>query len=195
MTGVRSATMRIRRRPGWQHHEAALQPSRRGRRRAGAWATAALASVCISAGLFAACGGSSAGPASPSPAGPTPQPSPQITSGAPPHEAVSVVRRFWTLIGEGRTADALDLTTRDSDQRLVDEWGIASARFIGVVPHSVSRGPLPAATIEFAVKVFIDPADSASGGQWGDARAYQLFEHVVRMSDGSWRLVASGTGP
>ena len=122
-------------------------------------------------------------------------PSPQITGGAPPQAAVAVVRDFWTLIGEGRIDDALELTTADSDERLVDEWGIASARFVGVVPRSVSRGPLRAATIEFAVKVFIGPEDSAAGSQWGDARAYQLFEHVVRMSDGSWRLVASGTGP
>ena len=157
--------------------------------------SAAFVLGCVVAALLAACGGSSGGPAAPSPAGPTPQPSPQITSGAPPDGAVAVVRRFWTLVGEGHTAEALDLTTPDSGLRLVDEWGIASARFVGVVPHSVSRGPLPEATIEFAVKVFIDPEQSAAGSQWGDARDYQLFEHVVRMSDGSWRLVTSGTGP
>ena len=147
------------------------------------------------AALLAACGGSSAGPASPSAAGPTPLPSPQITSGAPPAEAVTVVRRFWTLIGEGRTADALALTTPDSGVRQVDAWGVAAARFIGLVPHSVSRRPLPAATVEFAVKVFIEPESGAAGQQWGEARDYQLFAHVARMSDGSWRLVAIGTGP
>jgi hypothetical protein len=160
---------------------------------------AALASACVMAALLAACGGSSTGPAggsaSPSPASPTPVPSPQITSGTPPKEAVAVVRRFWTLVGEGRITEALDLTTPDSDQRLVDEWGITSARFVGVVPHSVSRGPLPEATIEFAVRVLIEPEQGPAGQQWGDARDYQLFEQVARMSDGTWRLVSSGTGP
>jgi hypothetical protein len=163
------------------------------------WASAALASVFCTAALLAACGGSSAGPsagpASPSPAGPTPLPSPQITTGTPPHEAVTVVRRFWTLIGEGRNAAALDLTTPDSGQRKVDEWGIASARFIGVVPQSVSSAPPPAATVEFAVTVFIAPEQGPAGQQWGAAGNHELFEQVARLSDGTWKLVSSGTGP
>jgi hypothetical protein len=159
------------------------------------WASAALASVLCAAALLAACGGSSAGPASPSPAGPTPLPSPQITSGAPPHEAVTVVRRFWTLIGEGHTGAALDLTTPDSGQRKVDEWGIASARFIGVVPQSVSSAPPPAATVEFTVTVFIKPEEGPAGQQWGAAGSHELFEQVARLSDGTWKLVSSGTGP
>jgi hypothetical protein len=165
------------------------------------WVSAALASALCAAALLAACGGSSAGPSggttpsSRSPAGPTPLPSPQITSGAPPREAVTVVRRFWTLVGEGHTAKALDLTTPDSGQRKVDEWGIAAARFVGVVPHSVSSTPPPSATVEFAVRVFIEPEQGLAGQQWGAAKNYELFEQLVRMSDGTWKLAASGTGP
>jgi hypothetical protein len=163
------------------------------------WASTALASVLCAAALLAACGGSSAGssagPTSPSPAGPTPLPSPQITSGSAPHEAVTVVRQFWTLIGEGHTAEALLLTTPHSSQREVDEWGIASARFIGVVPQSVSSAPPPAATVEFAVTVFIEPEQGPAGQQWGVAQDHELFEQVVRLSDGTWKLVSSGTGP
>jgi hypothetical protein len=151
--------------------------------------------------LLAACGGSSPGPSgsttpsSRSPAGSTALPSPRITSGTPPREAVTVVRRFWTLIGEGHTAEALDLTTPDSGQRKVEEWGIASARFVGVVPKSVASAPPPTISIEFAVKVFIEPERGPAGQQWGTARNYELFEQLVRMSDGTWKLAASGTGP
>jgi hypothetical protein len=30
---------------------------------------------------------------------------------------------------------------------------------------------------------------------WGATGTHMLFERVVRMSDGSWRLVETGTGP
>ena len=70
---------------------------------------------------------------------------------------------------------------------------IAAARFVRVVPGSVGGGPVEGATIEFSVIVWIDPGSQPS--PWGEAGEHQLFEHVVRMSDGTWRMWDSGTGP
>jgi hypothetical protein len=156
---------------------------------------ALLAMLC--AALVAACGGTGGGAAGrPSPAGasPTPVPSPQITSGAPPAAAVAVVKDFWDRLGSGDKTGAFALTTAGSALRS-DDYGLDSARFVGLVPHTVGRGPASDVTVAFAVTVFIEPASTQAGGQWTGAREYRLFEQVVRMSDGTWRLVASGTGP
>lgn len=130
----------------------------------------------------------------PASAAPTPVPSPLITSGPPPAGAIAVVREFWTLAGSGRLGDAQrSLVARGSP---ILQWtgeDIAAARFVRLVPRSVSRGPAEGATIEFAVTVWIDPGSQP--GPWGDAGEHQLFEHVVRMSDATWRMWDSGTGP
>jgi hypothetical protein len=62
-----------------------------------------------------------------------------------------------------------------------------------VVADSVGPSPGRDATIEFAVKVWIDPSSAVT--PWGPAGTHVLFQRVVRISDGSWRLVESGTGP
>jgi hypothetical protein len=174
-------------------HPAAHRRVRRG-------LAAAAVSVALLAGAFplAACGGSagdtSSTSASPSP---TPVPSPQITSGAPPAGAVDAVRRFWTLVGEGRLAEAKDTVVAPGSSLLQwndDQDGIAAARFVRVVPDSVGRGPAEGATIEFAVDVWIEQHPSEPV-LWDDLGEHQLFEHVVRMSDGTWRMWDSGTGP
>ncbi len=61
------------------------------------------------------------------------------------------------------------------------------------MPHSVGRAPADGATIEFAVVVWMEPGSQPS--PWGGPGEHQLFEHVVRMSDGTWRMWDSGTGP
>ena len=63
-----------------------------------------------------------------------------------------------------------------------------------VVPDSVGRAPGRGRTIEFAADVWIEQAASTPN-LWGDPGEHQLFEHVVRMSDGTWRMWDSGTGP
>jgi hypothetical protein len=149
------------------------------------------------AALLAACGSSgdlaaAASPASPSP---TPAPSPQITSGEPPAAAVDAVRTFWTLVGEGKLDEAKATVVAPGSP--IEQWtgdDIAAAHFIRVVPDSVGRGPVQAATIEFCADVWIEPSQ-AGPNVWGDPREHQLFEHVVRMSDGTWRMWDSGTGP
>jgi hypothetical protein len=159
----------------------------------------ALAAVLLAAwacAALAACGGTSGGAASASASpSPAPVPTPKITSGAPPAAAVDVVRAFWTLLGEGKLAEAkATLVAPGSPILRWDEDSIASARFVRVVPGSVGREPLEGATIEFSVEVWIEQAASAPN-VWGDPREHQLFEHVVRMSDGTWRMWDSGTGP
>jgi hypothetical protein len=143
----------------------------------------------------AACGGSSGSPAaSPSDASPTPVPSPQITAGAPPAGAVDVVREFWKAVGEGRLSEAQRfLTSPDSSIRKWTDSGVGKARVVSVVADSVGPSPGPNATIQFAVDVWIKPASAVT--PWGATGTHTLFERVVRMSDGSWRLVESGTGP
>jgi len=158
-----------------------------------------LLTVLACAALLAACGGSSGGGAASASASPspTPVPSPQITSGEPPAAAVDVVRRFWTLVGEGKVAEAKATVVAPGSSLL--QWdeeqdGIAAARFVRVVPHSVGRGPAEGATIEFAVDVWIEQHPDEPG-LWDDLGEHQVFEHVVRMSDGTWRMWDSGTGP
>jgi hypothetical protein len=121
-------------------------------------------------------------------------PAPRITSWPPPPAAVEAVRGFWTLVGEGRLAEAQRSLVAPGSPIL--QWSgedIASARFVRVVPRSVGRRPVKGATVEFATVVWIDPGSRP--GPWGEAAEHQLFQHVVRMSDGSWRMWDSGTGP
>lgn len=151
-----------------------------------------LLAAALSAALLAACGGAGGGPSSSPSAEPTPLPSPRITSGTPPAGAVDVVREFWKMAGDGRLGEAKRfLVTADSS---IQQWtgdDIADARLVHVVPHSVSLAPK--ATVEFAADVWIRPSSGVT--PWGDTGTHQLFENVVRMSDGTWRLVESGTGP
>ena len=163
---------------------------------------ALLLAATIAVVLLAACGGAAdapggsaaATPAAAASSSPSPLPSPQITSGAPPAAAVATVKEFWDLLGSGQDEQAFALTTADSPLRDGD-FGLTSARFVKVAPGPVGRGPVSGATVEFAVIVHIEPAETAAGGQWTGARDYRLFQQVVRMSDGTWRLAASGTGP
>ena len=159
--------------------------------------TIALAAVVAGAVLLAACGGSSGGSPVSSPAAsalPTPLPSPSITTGAPPAAAVDVVREFWTMVDDGRLADAKRSLVASGSPILGWTGGdIAAAHFVRVVPRSVGAAPVKGATVEFSVIVWIDPG--AQSSPWGAAGEHQLFEHLVRMSDGTWRMWDSGTGP
>ena len=179
------------------HEEAAMSPSRCRRATAAALACGA-ALACVAA--FAACGATgSPAPsrsATVSAANPSPTPllSPLITSGRPPAGAVDTVREFWRLVGQGRLTMAQDfLTTPDSPIRLWDGKDIAAAHFVRAVPDPVGKAPVDGATVEFAVDVWIKP--TAGPSAWGPAGVHMLFENVARMSDGSWRMVESGTGP
>jgi hypothetical protein len=153
--------------------------------------------ACVCAALLAACSGSGAAAPTAQLAGdtPTPVPSPQITGGRPPAAAVETVRQFWKVVGEGRLTEAQrSLVAPGSD---ILEWSgddIAAARVVRVVPHSVSRSPVENASVEFAVDVWIDPS-RAGAGVWGGPGEHRLFESLVRMSDGTWRMYESGTGP
>lgn len=98
------------------------------------------------------------------------------------------------MVGDGRLAEAQQqLVTSDSPIRQWTDEGIVAARMRRVVPDSVGQSPSSDATIEFSVIVWIDPGSSVS--PWGKAGTHRLFENVVRMSDGTWRMVESGTGP
>ena len=150
----------------------------------------------------AACGGSSGSPdASPSAtsspssiAGPTPVPTPQITSGRPPAGAVAVVRQYWTLLSAGEYDAAFALTT---GSHLVNAGTqpkeFESARYLRPAGH-VFPTPGDDATVSFGSTVYIVPTATSSPfgtepGRW------LMFTRLVRMSDGSWRLVETGTGP
>ena len=162
---------------------------------------AAVAAVLLltlaGAALLAACGGSSGGASSPAAttsAAPTAAPSPLVTSGPPPAAAVETVREFWTLAGDGRLEEAQQSLVAPGSP--IQDWtgeDIAAARFVRVVPRSVGRAPADGATLEFSVVVWIEPDSQPS--PWGEPGEHQLFEHVVRMSDGTWRMWDSGTGP
>jgi hypothetical protein len=169
--------------------------SARRRRAAGATLVLALAVACGS--LLAACGGSTGTAAAATDAtspSPTPVPSPLITSGAPPAGAVDTVREFWRLAGGGRLVEAKRSLVAPGSP--IQQWSgddIGAAHFVRVVPGSVGAAPEQGATIEFSADVWIEPG--AGPNVWGDPGEHQLFEHVVRMSDGSWRMWDSGTGP
>jgi hypothetical protein len=156
---------------------------------------AALVGVAVAL-VLAGCGGGAAtqGATTSATASPSPSPSPLLTAGPPPAGAVEAVRLFWGLVGEGRLAEAKRFLVAPGSS--IMQWtgeDIGGARYVRLVPHSTSAAPPEGATVEFAVKVWIDPATSVS--PWGEAAVHELFESVVRMSDGSWRLYESGTGP
>jgi hypothetical protein len=161
-----------------------------------------LACACCAVALLAACGSSSGGPspaastASPSPShvGPSPVPSPQITSGTPPAGAIAVVRRYWDLLGTQQYDAAFALTTGPHiANAIAGPKEFESARFLRPV-RKVFATPGDDATVEFGSWVHIVPP--ATGSPFGTAAArWEMFSRVVRMSDGSWRLVEVGTGP
>ena len=154
------------------------------------------------AGAAAACDGSSGGPlpstpvVSPSPtsASPTPVPTPQITRGRPPAGAVAVVRQYWTLLGEHSYDAAFALTTGPHVGNAgAQPKSIDSARYVRAVGR-VFPTPGEDATVEFGSWVYIVP--TATSSPFGtESRRWLMFSRVVRMSDGSWRLVELGTGP
>jgi hypothetical protein len=172
-------------------------------------AVALATAVCAGAALLAACGGATGGAqtaASPSSAAvasspaataggaPTPVPSPQITSGPPPAGAVAVARQYWRLSSENRFAAARALLSPSSP--MLTGWPGADAI---VRAHLVrARGPVltkslkPSETVEFPVEVYVAPKYPV--GNWGDPGVYVQYMGFVRMSDGSWRVMETGTG-
>jgi hypothetical protein len=48
-------------------------------------------------------------------------------------------------------------------------------------------------TVEFPVEVYVVPKYPV--GNWGDPGVYVQYMGFVRMSDGSWRVMETGTGP
>jgi hypothetical protein len=70
---------------------------------------------------------------------------------------------------------------------------LKSARYLRPV-DGVFPAPGGDATVEFGSWVHIVP--TATGSPFGTKSArWEMFSRVVRMSDGSWRLVEVGTGP
>ena len=162
------------------------------------------AAVLLTAGaaLLAACGGSSGGQVpsvTPSATGSTPvaQPLPQVTSRRPPSGAVDVVRDYWAALGEGDYDAAHALTTGDHLAK-ASVWAsppaepeFDSATFLRVDGEASAGGD--DATVKFPFLVHLVPA---TPGPFGSQPVDQLlWARVVRMSDGSWRLVELGTGP
>ena len=153
------------------------------------------------AGAVAACGGSSGSPdalpsatSSPSSiAGPTPVPTPQITSGRPPAGAVAVVRQYWTLLS-AREYDAAFAVTTGSHlvNASTQPKELESARYLRPNRRVLPK-PSDEATVVFGSWVYIVPSANSPFGT--DPRRWLMFAWVVRMSDGSWRLVSVGTGP
>jgi len=162
--------------------------------------------VLVLAGVMiagaAACGRSSSSPdASPSAtsspsaiAGPMPAPTPQITSGRPPAGAVAVVRQYWTLLGQHSYDAAFALTTGPHMVNASTQpKEVESARYVRPAGH-VFPTPGDDATVEFGSTVYIVPT-AASSPFGTEPRRWLMFSRVVRMSDGGWRLVETGTGP
>jgi hypothetical protein len=173
----------------------------------------ALLAAGLCAALLAACGASSGGASSPaaspyatspavpsaSPAAavgvaPTPVPSPQITSGSPPAEAVALARQYWRLLSDDRYAAARHLLSPTSPMQA--GWPGTDAI---VRAHLVrARGPVlvnslgPSETVEFPVEIYVAPKYPV--GNWGDPGVYVQYMGFVRMSDGSWRVMETGTG-
>ena len=162
------------------------------------------------AALLAACGGSSGGagagtaspaaaatatsPAATVSAAPTPVPSPQVTSGPPPAAAVALARQYWRLLSENRFEAARELLSPSSPMQT--GWPGTDAL---VRAHVVrARGPVlvkslkPSETVEFPVEVYVVPKYPV--GNWGDPGVYVQYMGFVRMSDGSWRVMETGTG-
>jgi hypothetical protein len=169
----------------------------------------AVVATGLCAAVLAACGGmagaqataaSSSGTAvASSPAvtagvGPTPVPSPQVTSGPPPTGAVAVAEQYWRLLSEDRFKAARALLSSSSPMQT--GWPGADAIVRG---HLVrARGPVltkslkPSETVEFPVEVYVVPKYPV--GNWSDPGVYVQYMGFVRMSDGSWRVMETGTG-
>lgn len=161
-----------------------------------------VAVACCAVALLAACGGSAGGTSpkasavssSPAATGPTPVPGPQITSGALPAGAVRVVHRYWDLLSARKYDAALALATGPHiDNASTEPKVLESARYLRPATKALPS-PGDDATVEFGSWVYIVP--TATGSPFGTKAArWELFSRVVRMSDGSWRLVELGTGP
>ena len=154
------------------------------------------------AALLAACGGSSGGAAaaaSPRARRPTPVPSPQITSGEPPAAAVDAVRTFWTLVGEGKLAEAKahcwSPRARRSMQWTPSETASPRPRFVRVVPDSVGRGAGAGATIEFAVDVWIEQHPTSPSASGATRASTSCSSTSCACPTARWRMWDSGTGP
>jgi hypothetical protein len=181
---------------------------------------ALFAATCACAALLAACGGSSGGASSPpaSPTGPatspvsgspiavsgspiavsgspTPAPSPQITSGPPPAGAVAVAARFWRSLSENRFAAARALLSPTSP--LQTNWpgvdAIVKAHLVRAQGPVLVKTLKPSETVQFPVQVYVVPRFAV--GNWDGPGVYVQFMSFVRMSDGSWRVMETGTGP
>jgi len=160
-----------------------------------------LASACCVVALFVACGGSAGGTSptastvssSPAATAPTPAPSPQITSGALPVGAVAVVHRYWDLMGAHEYDAAFALATGPRMYNAKTEpKAFESVRYLRPATRALPR-PGSDATVSFGSWVYIVPTVTSSPFGTTAAR-WEIFSRVVRMSDGSWRLVEVGTG-
>ena len=130
-----------------------------------------------------------------SPAQPPPQtrPWPQITSGVAPAGAVSSVRTFWRLVGRRSFAAARALVVPGSPLASADErWGIRRATLLAVHPEQLFAHPESYATLEFPVDVDVVPSSESA---WGPAGKHTLWMVMTRMSDGTWRVYETGSGP
>ena len=158
--------------------------------------------ACCAVALLAACGGSAGGTSptaaavssSPAVTGPIPVPSPQITSGALPAGAITVVHRYWDFLSARRYDAALALAIGPHIGNAGTEPKVLeSARYLRPATKALPS-PGDDATVEFGSWVLIVPP--ATGSPFGTKAArWEMFSRVVRMSDGSWRLVELGTGP
>jgi hypothetical protein len=126
---------------------------------------------------------------------PTPVPSPQITAGAPPRGAVDVARRWWGLLSQNRLAEARALVAPGSPLDL--HWGgpdtIRKAHLVAAEAPVLEHTLKPDETVQFPVKVFVKPRLAV--GNWNGPGVYVQYMGFVRMSDGSWRVYETGTGP
>ncbi len=173
-------------------------------------AVALATAACAGAAQLAACGGAAGGAqtaaasasgtaASSSPAAtaggaPTPVPSPQVTSGPPPAGAVAVAGQYWRLLSENRFAAARALLSPSSP--LQTGWpgadAIARAHLVRARGPVLVKSLKPSETVEFPVEVYVAPRYPV--GNWGDPGVYVQYMGFVRMSDGSWRVMETGTG-
>jgi len=122
-----------------------------------------------------------------------PRPSPQITSGVAPAEAVSSVRTFWRLVGQRRFAAARALIVPGSPLAGDDErWGIRRATLLAVHPEQLFAHPESYATLELPVEVDVV---ASSESAWEPTGKHTLWMVVTRMSDDTWRVYETGSGP
>ena len=108
------------------------------------------------------------------------------------------MRRYWRYFGDQRYDQAHALTTGDH-LAASSLWSsppsepeVKAARFLRVIGDLVND-PGEDATLEFPFDVHIVPG---AASPFGDAPVDQaMWARVVRMSDGTWRLVELGTSP